>query len=76
MTKKIKKSLHIKKTSKVVTNSGRPQSQEFNITYEILPPGTLKRKGSKKEKPDQRWYEVFNICSEIIAEYARKEDFF
>jgi len=39
-----------------------------SFTWELLPPGTLKRKNTKREKPEQRWHEIQAIGSQIIAE--------
>jgi len=42
--------------------------KRHSFTCEILPPGTLKRKNTKQEKPEQRWQEIQTICSQVIAE--------
>lgn len=47
----------------------RKPRKKFNISYEILPPGTLKRNPSSLAKaPAQRWEEVIDICAEIVAD--------
>ncbi len=49
---------------------GRPKGikNKFQITCEILPPGSLKRTAPTAETPEGRWEEIINIGSEIIEE--------
>lgn len=49
---------------------GRPKGikNKFQITCEILPPGSLKRTTPTSETPEERWEEIITIGSEIIAE--------
>ena len=43
--------------------------KKFNITCEILLPGTLKRNPSCfAQTPAERWEEIIDICAEVIAE--------
>ncbi|MBU4000548.1 hypothetical protein KKG29_05280 [Patescibacteria group bacterium] len=43
--------------------------KKYNITYEILPPATLKRNPACfTQTPADRWEEIIDICAEIIAE--------
>lgn len=46
-------------------NNGKP----YRITYEIVPPGTLKRNpGCLRDRPKDRWSEIIEICCEIVKE--------
>lgn len=54
--------------NKKIIKSGRPKRKAFVITYEILPPGTLKRKHPENETPGERWEGILDICAKIIAE--------
>ena len=56
---------------KIKKKLGRPKGtkKKFYITYEIVPPGTIKRNLPMIQKTSkERWEEIVNICSEIIAE--------
>lgn len=63
---------------KITNKKGRPKGskKEFRITYEIVPPGSIKRDSPIPQKtPDERWEEIVEICSAIIAEACLKNDF-
>ncbi|MEW6008241.1 MAG: hypothetical protein AB1629_01215 [Candidatus Omnitrophota bacterium] len=65
-------------TGKIANKKGRPRGskKEFRITYEIVPPGTIKSDLPIPQKtPDERWEEIVEICSAIIAEAYQKKDF-
>ena len=43
--------------------------KKFDITCEILPPGTLKRNPSRfSQTPLERWEEIIDICADVISE--------
>ena len=60
------------KPKEKLKKGGRPKKRvkkKFNITCEILPPGTLKRNPTCfAQTPAKRWEEIIDICAEIIAE--------
>ena len=60
-----------------ITNNGKSKINESRIrskglricSYEILEPGTLRRNNLNNSiKFDERWCEIVEICSEVIAE--------
>ncbi|MCK5707043.1 MAG: hypothetical protein KAI43_05270 [Candidatus Aureabacteria bacterium] len=64
-----------RKIKKYPIKRGRPKGsrKKHIITYEILPPGTLKKKfPDKPETAVQRWEEILEICTRIIAENSSK----
>lgn len=54
---------------------GRKPYRKLKITYEILPPGTLKREPSDScpTDPVQRWKEIQDICADIIRRNTQQE---
>jgi len=51
------------------STKARSRKTALNVTCEILPPGTLKRKDRKKRSSyTERWNEIIDICAEVIAE--------
>lgn len=52
----------------------KTQKKKLPFTFEILCPGTLKRKEEKRDTPEKRWEEIKDICADIIADY--KNNFF
>lgn len=62
-------------TEKIKSKKGRPKGskKKFHITYEIVPPGTIKRDSPIPQRtPDKRWEEIIEICSAIIAETSQE----
>jgi len=54
---------------KAVSKKCRSRKMKLHsFTWELLPPGTLKRDKSKHQKPEERWNEIQAIGSQIIAE--------
>ncbi|MBN2367604.1 hypothetical protein JXC34_01190 [Candidatus Woesearchaeota archaeon] len=48
--------------------------KKFDITFEILPPGTLHRNSSENsDSPSERWEEITDICAKIIARNIKKK---
>ena len=59
----------IKKTSNNNTiESGKGRRRKYVFTYEILPPGSLRRRPVFKESAKKRWEEIKNICIKIIED--------
>lgn len=55
--------------NRVKSARGRKLRTDLKITCEILPPGTLKRKGRKKRLSQKdRWDEIVDICAEVIGD--------
>ncbi|CAB1062332.1 hypothetical protein D1BOALGB6SA_7108 [Olavius sp. associated proteobacterium Delta 1] len=51
------------------------RKKELKITCEILPPGTLKRKGKGPEQGcTDRWEEIVDICAGVIADDANQDN--
>lgn len=50
----------------IITGKGRRRKYVF--TYEILPPGSLRRSPAPKESAKERWEEIKSICIKIIED--------
>jgi len=49
-------------------SSGKPR-KKLIISYEILPPGTLKRNSSCYSKDStERWEEILDVCAGVMVE--------
>ncbi|VTR66879.1 hypothetical protein DESC_520022 [Desulfosarcina cetonica] len=52
--------------------TGNRQSRRLKITCEILPPGTLKRKGRKRRSSSEdRWDDIVKVCAEVIGDESK-----
>ena len=51
----------------------RKSVRKFEITGEVLPPGTLKRNPTCFiQTPKERWEEIVEICAEVVVELIEK----
>ena len=47
--------------------NGVPRHRKIKISYEILPPGTLKRNSlNNVNTPKNRWEEIIDVCVRVV----------
>ena len=56
------------------TRSGRPRSPKWVFTYEVVPPGTFRRRPVCKKSSKQRWDDIKEVCIKVIEENAEQEN--